>query len=186
MRLSFAKRLKRERELAGLSQTGLARLCNLSGPMISCLERGQSPGSEKVLASLALALGVRPEWLRFGSGKREADLSDDVAVLPGAAPQPFPERIKQLRKEAGLSQKQLAELVGVSKAAVSCWETGARVVPAGDNLVRLAEILGLDPSEVMKMDGKSFNRSEVQLLAAFRMLSKERQLEAVKLVEALK
>ena len=45
MKLSFAKRLKRERELAGLSQTGLARLCNLSGPMISCLERGESPGS---------------------------------------------------------------------------------------------------------------------------------------------
>lgn len=186
MRLSFAKRLKRERELAGLSQTGLARLCNLSGPMISCLERGQSPGSERALASVAQALGVRPEWLRSGVGKREADWSGDVAAFSSAAPQPFPERIKQLRKEAGLSQKQLADLVGVSKAAVSCWETGARGVPAGDNLVRLAEILGLDPSEVMKMDGRSFNRCEVQLLAAFRVLSKERQLEAVRLVEALK
>lgn len=186
MKSSFAERLKTERERAGLSQTRLARLCNLSGTMISCLERGQSAGSEKALASVARALGVRPEWLRSGAGKREADWPDDIDAAASATLQPFPERIKQLRKEAGLSQSQLAELVGVSKAAVSCWETGVRGVPAGDNLVRLAETLGLDPAEIMKVDGKSFNPSEVRLLAAFRALSKERQLEAVKLVEALK
>lgn len=186
MRLSFAKRLRKERERAGLSQTRLARMCNLSGTMISCLERGESAGSEKAVASVARALGVRPEWLRSGAGKREPDCPGEQPGIQQAAPQPFPERIKQLRKEAGLSQKQLADLVGVSKAAVSCWETGVRGVPAGDNLVRLAETLGLDPAEIMKVDGKSFNQNEVRLLAAFRALSKERQLEAVKLVEALK
>jgi len=187
MMSSFSERVKTERERAGLSQTRLARMCNLSGPMISCLERGKSAGSEKVLLSVARALGVRPEWLRSGSGKREGDWSDDLAAFPNAAPQPFPERIKQLRKEAGLSQRQLANFVGVSTAAVSCWETGIREVPAGNNLVRLAEALGLDPVEVMKVDGKNATlRNEAQLLAAFRVLSEERQLEAVKLVEALK
>lgn len=186
MRSSFATRVKTERERAGLSQTQLARICGLSGPMISCLERGKSAGSEKVLVSVARALGVRPEWLRSGSGKRDGDWSEELVAFPKTAPQPFPERIKQLRKEAGLSQKQLADYVGVSKAAVSCWETGVREVPAGDNLVRLAEALGLDPAEVMKVDGKNATpRNEVQLLAAFRALPEERQLEAVKLVEAL-
>jgi len=184
---SFSERVKIERERAGLSQTRLARMCDLSGPMISCLERGKSAGSEKVLVSVARALGVRPEWLRSGSGKREGDWSDDLAAFPNAAPQPFPERLKQLRKEAGLSQRQLADFVGVSKAAVSCWETGVREVPAGNNLVRLAEALGLDPAEVMKVDGKCATpRNEVQLLAAFRVLPEKRQLEAIMLVEALK
>lgn len=187
MMSSFSERVRTERERAGLSQTRLARMSNLSGPMISCLERGKSAGSEKVLLSVARALGVRPEWLRSGSGKREGDWSDDLAAFPNAAPQPFPERLKQLRKEAGLSQRQLANFVGVSTAAVSCWETGIREVPAGNNLVRLAEALGLDPVEVMKVDGKNATpRNEAQLLAAFRVLSEEHQLEAVKLVEALK
>jgi transcriptional regulator with XRE-family HTH domain len=150
--------------------------------MISCLERGKSAGSEKVLVSVARALGVRPEWLRAGSGKREGDWLDTFA-----APQPFPERLRQLRKEAGLTQRQVAYFVGVSTAAVSCWETGTREVPTGNNLVRLAEALGLDPAEVMKVDGKSTApRNEVQLLAAFRALQEEQQLEAIKLVEALK
>lgn len=186
MKLTFAERLKIERERAGLSQIRLARLCGFSSAMISCLECGQSAGSEKVLAAVARVLGVRPAWLRSGSGTREADWCEETATAPSATVQPFPERIKQLRQEAGLSQRELAELVGVSKAAVSCWETGVRGIPAGDNLVRLAEILGLDPAEIMKVDGKSFNQCEVQLLAAFRVLSKERQAEAVKLVKALK
>jgi transcriptional regulator with XRE-family HTH domain len=186
MKSSFSERVKAERELAGLSQTQLARMCDLSGPMISCLERGKSAGSEKVLVSVARALGVRPEWLRAGSGKREGDWPDDFAAVK-AAPQPFPERLRQLRKEAGLTQQQLADFVGVSTAAVSCWETGIREVPAGNNLVRLAEALGLDPAEVMKVDGKSATAlNEVRLLAAFRALPAERQLEAIKLVEALK
>lgn len=187
MKLSFAARLKMERERAALSQTQLARLSNLSGPMISCLERGESAGSERTVASVARALGVRPEWLRSGSGKREADLSGDVAGIQQAVPQPFPERVKQLRLEAGLSRKQLANYVGVSISAVSCWETGSREIPTGNNLVKLAEALGLDPAEVVKIDGKSATlSSEVRLLAAFRALSVERQLEAIDLVEALK
>lgn len=183
MMSAFSGRVKKERERAGLSQTQLARVCGLSGAMISCIERGKSAGSEKVLVSVARALGVRPEWLRSGLGKREGDFP----ALCNAAPQPFPERLKQLRKEAGLSQRQLANFVGVSTAAVSCWETGTREVPAGHNLVRLAEALGLDPAEVMKVDGKNATqRNEVQLLAAFRALPEERQLEAIKLLEALK
>ena len=89
-------------------------------------------------------------------------------------------------QRAGLSQRQLADFVGVSTAAVSCWETGIREVPAGNNLVKLAEALGLDPADVMKVDGKSATaRNEVQLLAAFRALPEERQAVAIKLVEAL-
>lgn len=59
--------------------------------------------------------------------------------------------------------------------------------PAGNNLVRLAEALRVDPAEVMKVDSKSTApRHEMQLLSAFRALPDERQLEAIKLVETLK
>ena len=38
----------------------------------------------------------------------------------------FPERLKQLRKEKGLSQIMLAQELGVSGGTVAMWETGKR------------------------------------------------------------
>lgn len=52
----------------------------------------------------------------------------------------FPQRLKQLRKELGLSQKSLAEHLGVTQQAVGKWETG-RSSPDPATLARLAELL---------------------------------------------
>ena len=51
------------------------------------------------------------------------------------------DRIKNCRQSAGLSQEKMAELVGVSRQAVTKWETG-QTSPSTENLFRLAEILG--------------------------------------------
>ena len=52
----------------------------------------------------------------------------------------FPQRLKQLRKEMGLSQKILSEHLGVTQQAVGKWETG-RSSPDPATLARLAELL---------------------------------------------
>ena len=36
----------------------------------------------------------------------------------------FSEKLKQIRKNEGISQEQLAERIGVSRQAVTKWETG--------------------------------------------------------------
>lgn len=51
------------------------------------------------------------------------------------------ERIKAFRKASGLSQEKVAELVGVSRQAVTKWESG-KSAPSTENLFRLAEIFG--------------------------------------------
>ncbi|MBE6561303.1 MAG: helix-turn-helix transcriptional regulator [Ruminococcaceae bacterium] len=51
------------------------------------------------------------------------------------------ERIRTCRQTAGLSQEKTAELVGVSRQAVTKWETG-QSAPNTENLFRLAEIFG--------------------------------------------
>ena len=51
----------------------------------------------------------------------------------------FSERLKQLRKEKGLTQVTLAETLGVSKGTVAMWETGKRM-PGFDMLARLSEL----------------------------------------------
>lgn len=52
------------------------------------------------------------------------------------------ERISCLRKQKGLSQYQLSELLGVSRQAVSKWENGLSM-PDMENLVSIAQILGV-------------------------------------------
>lgn len=50
------------------------------------------------------------------------------------------ERICSLRAQQKISQKELAELLGVSRQAVSKWESG-QSSPDTLNLIRLAEVL---------------------------------------------
>ena len=52
----------------------------------------------------------------------------------------FSEKLQTLRKTAGLSQEQLAEQLGVTRQAVSKWETGEGK-PDIDNLLPLAKLL---------------------------------------------
>jgi len=55
----------------------------------------------------------------------------------------FKERIFQARKAKSYSQEELAELVGVSRQAVSKWETG-EAMPDMEKLVALCHALELD------------------------------------------
>ena len=52
------------------------------------------------------------------------------------------EQLKNSRRQAGLSQEQLAEQLGVSRQAITKWETGAGM-PEAENLLRLASLFGL-------------------------------------------
>ena len=58
------------------------------------------------------------------------------------------ETIQRLRTKCRLSQEQLAELVGVSRQAVSKWELNA-ALPDTDKLVPLARALGVSVDELL-------------------------------------
>lgn len=59
------------------------------------------------------------------------------------------ERIRQIRKDSGLSQGELAELIDVEQKHVSRWELGGRV-PDVYTLVGLSEALGIPLSELVE------------------------------------
>lgn len=60
----------------------------------------------------------------------------------------FAKRIVELRRQKGLSQKQLGEMLGVSNKAVSKWENGESM-PKMSTMLSLAEILGIDGNELI-------------------------------------
>ena len=51
-------------------------------------------------------------------------------------------RLTEARRQSGLSQKEVAEVLDVSRQAVSRWETGA-AAPSTENLVGLARLYGV-------------------------------------------
>lgn len=92
------------------------------------------------------------------------------------------ERLTLLRKENGISQQDLAEKLGVSRQAVSRWETGASV-PSVENLIALRKLYNVSlayligdeeetkPDENMprrearQNKGRPFSKKKVILLA---------------------
>ena len=49
----------------------------------------------------------------------------------------FAEKLKSIRKQIGMSQELLAEKIGVSRQAVTKWETGAGI-PDIENMISIS------------------------------------------------
>lgn len=60
-------------------------------------------------------------------------------------------RIKELRRELGMSQLALSKLLGVSRSAVAMWETGASQ-PDNDMLIKMADYFGTSVDDVLGRD----------------------------------
>ncbi len=59
------------------------------------------------------------------------------------------EVLKEYRQQSGMTQEYVAEALGVSRQAVSKWETGA-AEPSTSNLLALAKLYGVDPGELLR------------------------------------
>lgn len=57
-------------------------------------------------------------------------------------------RIRQLRQNAGITQVQLAQLLGCSQSAISYMETEPTAQPTAAELLQLCEILRTTPNEI--------------------------------------
>ena len=57
-------------------------------------------------------------------------------------------RIKELRNEKKLGQNQLAELLDVSNASISYWETGKQI-PSAEVISKLAQFFGVSADFIL-------------------------------------
>ena len=65
--IQLGQRIKTARESAGLTQSGLAELADISTNHVSALDRGVYDTKAELLAKLATALGVDANYLLFGA-----------------------------------------------------------------------------------------------------------------------
>lgn len=82
------------------------------------------------------------------------------------------ENIRRLRKEKGLTQEKLAELLNVSCAAVSKWES-SDTYPDITMLVPLASVLDVDIDTLMGYDSAKAELEIEELLSAYARLQNE-------------
>ncbi|WP_175057838.1 helix-turn-helix domain-containing protein [Streptococcus salivarius] len=81
----------------------------------------------------------------------------------------FSERLKDLRKQAGLTQVDVAEKLGISQPAYASWERGVKK-PTQENLVKIAQILNVSVDYLVgNSEKKSDELDNIELL--FRMNS---------------
>ena len=82
----------------------------------------------------------------------------------------FSERLKNLRKQAHLTQVDVAEKLGISQPAYASWERGVKK-PTQENLVKIAQILDVSIDYLVgNSEEKSDELDNIELL--FRMNSK--------------
>ena len=60
----------------------------------------------------------------------------------------FAQKLKEMRTRAGMSQEKLAERVGVSRQAITKWETD-KGAPDMDNLMALSDLFGVSVDELL-------------------------------------
>ena len=65
----------------------------------------------------------------------------------------FRTRLQKQRKELGLTQNELAELLNVSAQSVSYWECG-KGVPDIENLCRIADVLSISLDTLLQRDDR--------------------------------
>lgn len=94
----------------------------------------------------------------------------------------FGKRLRQLRKQSGLTQQQLANQVGVTKSVISFYELQERT-PSPDVLIKLATIfhvsadylLGIEVNQSIDVSGLTDNDIKVVMILVDSFRQKNKQ-----------
>ncbi|MDE6361374.1 MAG: helix-turn-helix domain-containing protein [Clostridia bacterium] len=104
----------------------------------------------------------------------------------------FADRLKTIRKNAGMTQEQVANICGISQSNINTWETG-RSLPSFDGLVALANcfvcsvdyLLGRESEEsiIVINEDLKYTPDEKNLIKSYRKLNSKKKEEVMDFVK---
>lgn len=71
----------------------------------------------------------------------------------------FAAKLKTIRKRAGMSQEKLAELLGVSRQAVTKWETDAGI-PDMENIIAISKLFHISIDELLSAEKGAYEQKD--------------------------
>ncbi len=115
-----------------------AKLCGIGLPTYEAIENGTKEASIKQIRRIAEATGVGEKWLLTGDEKaKDYPVNDDLIAFLDAhpeirkglwnqigKPEELDKKLKERRMALGLTQKQVAELIGVQRVTIVEIEAG--------------------------------------------------------------
>lgn len=81
-------------------------------------------------------------------------LTNNSTFAPNESVTPFGEALRNLRREAGITQRDLAAKTGLDFTYVSKLENGRTSPPAADTVVSIARALQVSPDNLLALSGK--------------------------------
>jgi len=114
-------RIKEAREALGFSQDDLAEILKMKRANISNYEAGRATPPSDVLRDLAQALKLSTDFILDVGQQGVGSRFSGVVEIGGM--------VKEERQSAGLTQQQLANLVGISQTEVSQFERDILSIP---------------------------------------------------------
>ena len=96
------------------------------------------------------------------------------------------EKLKELRKEKGISLKELGSIVGVAECTMSLYENGKRQ-PDYETLLKLAEYYGVSVDYILRGDDESERLPEelVILNRSARKMSPEKRKQLLEMAKLM-
>ena len=155
----FNNHLKALRQEHGLTQQELADKIGMSKSSINMYERGErEPGIETV-KRIADFFNVDVDYL-FGV----SDIKKRREFKVIRTNKSIAHNIQHHRKQANISKKEFADLLGVGENIITDLESGS-VALKKDMLYKICDVLHLIPSNIMPRDGEEFTEDEEYLLS---------------------
>lgn len=141
----FHEKLKKLRKEKGLTQQEVADFFGINQPVYQKWESGNRKPTYENLSMLACIFDVSIDFLlsEYSEISKERYLKfkrENMSI--------FPQRLKELRKEKGYTQQQIADEIGVNRGSYSNWEKGKRE-PNFETLLKLASILNTTTSYLL-------------------------------------
>ncbi len=137
-----AEKIRALRATRGARLEDVAKVVGISAGYLSLIERGTKKSmSAKVAKVLADFYGVPFESFSDETPPQRNDGKEGEMNIV---------LFRRLRVEKGVSLSAVAKAVGIDKSTLSLIETGKRMAPHYDTVVKLAKYYGVDPDTLMK------------------------------------
>ena len=94
----------------------------------------------------------------------------------------FGERLRQLRKSRGITQEQLAALIGVERSSIGKYEGKGKVIPSDDVKFKIAQLFGVSVDYLLgrtdvpvTISANDLNDAEREVIALYGELTEQGQ-----------